>query len=54
MRKGQSALEVALLIVVAVLVYTAMNGYLQRSVNAQLHNVQEQLNHPGGGFTPGG
>lgn len=43
-KAGQSILEYAMVIAVAVAALTAMTMYVQRSVQANLKNVEEQIN----------
>jgi hypothetical protein len=46
MIKGQVTLEVVLVVIVVVTVFITMKEYLVRSIRANLHNMQEQLNKP--------
>jgi len=43
-RQGQSIIEYALIIAVVVAALTAMSVYVQRSVQANLKMVEEQIN----------
>jgi len=43
-RQGQSILEYALIIAVVVAALTAMSVYVQRSVQANLKTVEDQIN----------
>lgn len=44
MRKGQSAMEYALVFAAVVAAFVAMNRYVNRAVSANLNNLQEQVN----------
>lgn len=44
MRKAQSLLEYALLIITVAAAFVAMNLYVRRSVNARLHNMEIEMN----------
>ncbi len=44
MRKGQSAMEYALIFVAVVTAFIAMYKYVNRAVSANLNNLQEQVN----------
>jgi uncharacterized protein (UPF0333 family) len=43
-RRGQSTLEYALIIAVVVAALTAMSVYVQRSVQANLKVIEDQIN----------
>ena len=43
-RKGQSAMEYALIFSVVVAAFIAMQIYLKRAVSANLNNLQAQVN----------
>lgn len=45
-KKGQSALEYALLIITVAAAFMAMNLYVRRAVNAKLHNIELEINPP--------
>ena len=44
MKRGQSTLEYTLIIAVAVAALVAMSTYVQRSVQANLKTIEEQIN----------
>ena len=44
--KAQSIIEYALLIAIVAAAFMAMNMYMQRSVQANLNMVEEQINAP--------
>ena len=44
MRKGQSILEYAMIIIVVVAALMAMSVYVQRSVQANLRLIEERVN----------
>ena len=44
--RGQNTLEYTLLIITVVMAFMAMHVYLQRAVNARLHNAELELNPP--------
>lgn len=44
MKRAQSTIEYALLILVAVLAFIAMRFYLQRGVRANLKVIEERIN----------
>ena len=44
MRRGQSTLEYALIIFAVVAALVAMNTYVQRSVQANLKTIEDQIN----------
>lgn len=46
MRKAQSLLEYALLIITVAAAFMAMNLYVRRAVNARLHNIEIEMNPP--------
>lgn len=43
--KGQNVLEYTLLIIIVAAALTAMYTYMNRSVNARLRQVQDELNY---------
>lgn len=46
MRKGQSILEYAILIIAVAAAFLAMNVYVRRSVNARIHELNQEINPP--------
>jgi len=44
MKKGQSVLEYAILIITVAAAFMAMNVYVNRSVNSRLHDLTSEMN----------
>ena len=42
--KAQSAIEYALLIITVAIAFMAMNVYINRAVQARLHNIELEIN----------
>ena len=42
--KGQNMLEYAILVIVVTVALVSMSTYIQRSMNARLRQIQEELN----------
>ncbi len=47
MRRGQSSIEYALLIALVAAAFIAMRLYMQRSVQANLNVIEQQVNNAG-------
>ena len=45
-RRGQSILEYALLIITVATAFMAMNVYVRRAINARLHNMEIEISPP--------
>ncbi len=46
LKRGQSILEYALLIITVATAFMAMNVYVRRAINARLHNMEIEISPP--------
>jgi Flp pilus assembly pilin Flp len=46
MSRGQNLIEYTILIMVVAAAFLAMSVYVRRAVNAQLHNMEVEVNPP--------
>jgi len=46
MKKGQSMLEYAILIIAVAAAFMAMNVYVRRAVNSRIHELNQEISPP--------